>query len=118
MWTLEQGLTVVRALQEHIRTYGYHLTLGGGVINKGSSNKDLDLYFLPMGCPDRSPERPGDLLAFLEMLWGKSEDIRVTSGGEYGDEDSFDPNGLYQHAVKFNRQSKTGTKQRIDVFIY
>ena len=117
MWTIAQGLIVVRALQDHIRQFGYHLALGGGVINKGQSDKDLDLYFLPMGTSE-NPERPAGLLQFLKMLWGDCTELRMDPSGDYGDEDHFDPNGIYQYAVKFTRQSKTGTKQRIDVFIY
>ncbi len=45
-WTLEEALILVRALQPTAWQYGYHLCLGGGVLNKGVSSKDLDLYFL------------------------------------------------------------------------
>lgn len=109
MWTLEQGLKVVRALQPHTRQFGYHLTIGGGVVNNGESEKDLDLYFLPMGGFNKRLEsKPDDMLAFLEQLWGKAETIRK----EYEDDD--DKEMLYKHAVKFSRKDK----QRIDCFIF
>jgi hypothetical protein len=48
MWTLDNGLALVRAIQPKIRQFNYHVAIGGGVVNRGFSTKDLDLYFLPM----------------------------------------------------------------------
>lgn len=103
MWTLDTGLRVVRALQQPIRQFGYHLAIGGGVVNKGESQKDLDLYFLPMSHNGNSDQ----LLIFLKEIWGSCEDI----GKDYENE--------YEHPcklkVKFFRRERT---QRIDCFIY
>lgn len=65
MWTLEQGLTLVRHLQPLIRPTSYHVALGGGVLNKGYSDKDLDLYFIPFS------EQGPDPLALREVLKGE-----------------------------------------------
>ncbi len=46
-WTIEAALLLIRRLQPALRAYGYHLALGGGVLNRGSSGHDLDLYLLP-----------------------------------------------------------------------
>lgn len=112
MWKLEAGLRIVRALQQPIRAYGYHLAIGGGVVNKGESEKDLDLYFLPMGGFDKEKKRheAAKLLAFLSSLWGAPEDIRR----DYEDEEDDDNKMLYEHAVKFTRP----LNQRIDCFIF
>lgn len=48
VWKLKDGLALVRKLQPETRQFGYHLTLGGGVLNTGKSRKDLDLFFLPL----------------------------------------------------------------------
>jgi hypothetical protein len=71
-WTLDEGLDLSRALQPVTRKYGYHLTLGGGVLNKGESNKDLDLFFLPMDStkPDAPKTDPAGLIEWLDGLWG------------------------------------------------
>ena len=79
-WTLDDGVKLVRALQGRTREYGYHLTLGGSVVNKGESEKDVDLYFLPMN-NSKIKEDPNGLVSWLEGLWGNSEPI----GNEYED---------------------------------
>lgn len=48
MWVLENALIVVRDIQAAARPYGYHVALGGGVLNTGKSHNDLDLYCMPM----------------------------------------------------------------------
>ena len=111
MWSLEQGLSVVRALQKHSRLFEYHVAIGGGVINNGKSDKDLDIYFLPMGgLPGNKRQHdPDGVLKFLEGIWGKSEPL--SHGKEYGND------GFYKHAVKFYRRTQS-SEQRIDCFIF
>lgn len=72
-WSLEDGLKLVRAIQPGTRQFGYHLTLGGSVLNTGKSDKDLDLYFLPLS--NGTPEDPTALVAWLTKMWGESEAI-------------------------------------------
>jgi len=75
-WNLNDGLELVRAIQPHCKNYGYHIALGGGVLNAGESEHDLDLYMLPLNNEKKyGPSRPDDLVVFLETLWGKSADI-------------------------------------------
>lgn len=64
MWTLAEGLEVVRGLQPESREFGYHVTLGGGVLNAGHSNKDLDIWYLPLN-NDSNITRPTALLQYL-----------------------------------------------------
>lgn len=73
IWTLDDGVKLVRALQPEMKKLGYHLALGGSVLNCGESVKDLDLYALPLGNPeiDESATRVIDLLA---KLWGNNFD--------------------------------------------
>lgn len=73
MWTLDEALNLIRALQPSTRKFNYHLCLGGGVLNKGGSQKDLDLYFLPLGTS--SEKDADDLQGYLESLWGKGTDL-------------------------------------------
>ena len=67
MWTMIDALPLIRALQPETRRFNYHLALGGGVLNTGKSDKDLDLYFLPMLPQQPEPEQ---LLTFLDSIWG------------------------------------------------
>ena len=110
-WTLEDGLKLVRAIQQECREYGYHVALGGGVLNVGKSGKDLDLYFLPLDNSKFGEPKPADLVGWLSKLWGRPEPI----GQEYEDdpikikEDApFDPaepiNAVQQVRAPWNPQ--------------
>jgi hypothetical protein len=115
---MEQGLRVVRALQPATREFGYHLALGGGVLNKGESNKDLDLYFLPMGGFDANKKHnPDAMFEFLERIWGTGQELAasLTNKEKYGHVASF-----YKYAVQFQRWggSNKDIRQRIDCFIF
>ena len=82
-WNLEDGLKLVRALQPETRRFGYHLALGGGVLNRGESKKDIDLYFLPLENSKLAKADPGALIDWLVKLWGDFTPI----GQDYGRED-------------------------------
>lgn len=101
IWTLDSALPLVRELQPETRQFGYHLALGGGVLNTGESFKDLDLYFLPLDASDSKPESEG-LVAWLDKLWGEGESLL---GASYNS----------QH-YKAKRKYLLGD-QRIDAFI-
>ncbi len=117
MWKIEQGISIVRALQPHTRQFGYHLCLGGGVLNNGESQKDLDLYFLPMGGfnPAENKKDPDGMHAFLVKLWGDSIKISKSKSNYYTSIDS-----IYKYAVQFSRKGGTNRDipQRIDCFIF
>lgn len=76
-WHLEEGIYAVRAIQSSLREFGYHVTLGGGLLNNGYSDKDLDLYFLPMGGFGKTKltNQPDKLLAYLTGMWGEPKPI-------------------------------------------
>lgn len=71
-WNLEDGLKLVRAIQQDCRRFNYHVTLGGGVLNDGINRKDLDLFFLPMG-NSMSACKPKELLTWLSSMWGEAK---------------------------------------------
>lgn len=47
MWTLESGIEVCRVVEALLDPAGFHCALGGGVMKKGSSQKDLDIFVYP-----------------------------------------------------------------------
>lgn len=107
MWNLEDGLALIRAIQPNTRKFGYHLALGGGVLNKGESKKDLDLYFLPLEDRPWPQANSTGLIKWLEGMWGESLPLgRDYSGSEL-------KVSCYTHKLKFMR----GNTERIDVFI-
>lgn len=87
-WTLDEALPLIRGLQPHTRKFGYHLTLGGGVLNHGESKKDLDLFFLPLNptggkVPEgwASEANADKLLEWLDALWGDRKPLLDASYG-------------------------------------
>ena len=47
-WTFHTASYKIKECQELSRKFNFHLCLGGSVLNKGKSSKDLDLYILPL----------------------------------------------------------------------
>lgn len=72
-WTLDEALRLVRGLQPEAKKFGFHVCLGGSVLNMGVSPKDVDLYFLPLRGKDA--QQMDALVIRLEGLWGAAEPI-------------------------------------------
>jgi hypothetical protein len=102
LWTLDEALELVRRLQDDTRQFGYHLAIGGGVINNGYSDKDLDLYFLPLDDQDR-PEDLEGLLVWLTEQFGELSPIN-----DY-------PTAVSHYALKL--KTADDVVKRIDLFI-
>ena len=102
MWTFEDAHEAITALQPESREFGFHLCLGGGVLNNGSSDKDLDLYFLPMD-REESPNDLDGLVSRLEEYFGPSETLL---------DPAYLRESAYRQKLKF-----TFDDRRIDVFI-
>ncbi len=102
VWTLETALTTVRAIQPMLKVLGYHVALAGGTLNRGFSEKDLDLVFLPL-TNDKAPD-VAPLMTFLAATFGQPS----------LDEGSHSPNPYtpYREQWVFPYAGK-----RIDVFI-
>lgn len=47
MWTLEQGIRLARRLEPIAIQHNAHIALGGGVLHRDSSDKDLDIFVYP-----------------------------------------------------------------------
>jgi hypothetical protein len=46
MWTLESALPLVRTISPIALRHGFSLALYGSVLDRGESEKDLDLFFI------------------------------------------------------------------------
>jgi len=73
-WTLDEAVDVIRKIQPIVRALDYHCVLGGGVLNKGFSTKDLDLFFLKLN--GSTGERYHELFIYLGQIFGTLEPIR------------------------------------------
>ena len=75
MWTFQEAKPILDSCQALSRTFGYHMCLGGGVLNKGVSTKDLDIYFLPLDNNDSIPNPKGLLSALQALFFAKFEQL-------------------------------------------
>ena len=73
MWTLDEALVLVRELQPQLTQFEYHVALGGGVLNKGKSDNDLDLYFISFDF--QLPENYERLIDFLKNKFGDLQSL-------------------------------------------
>ncbi len=105
-WLLEDGVSIVRSLQNVSRQFNYHVCLGGGVLNNGYSYNDLDLYFLPLNTEDDNDA--DGLVTYLEKLWGPAEDLVS--------EEYLEGSMTYERKLKFVPKVKHPGK-RIEVFV-
>ena len=102
-WTLDEAINLIKVLQPDVWTFGYHLCLGGGVLNKGESKKDLDLYFLSLDNANIIVTSH-KLLDWLSKLWGNPKFL----GQDY----PGNPGSPYVYKLGFRYNSL-----RIDVFV-
>jgi hypothetical protein len=51
LWTLDEGLALLRELEPHLFTLGFNIALGGGLATRGSSNHDVDFFITPANVP-------------------------------------------------------------------
>lgn len=102
MWTLEEGVELVRSVQKYCHKNAYHVALGGGVVNKGYSEKDVDIYFLPMTNKHPDDAAADKIKSLLELLWGASLPLSENYPGDDN----------YRHKIKFTFEGR-----RIDAFI-
>lgn len=102
-WTLQEALALVRDIQPIMREMGYHITLGGGVLNTGGSTHDLDLWFIPL---NGYPSTPREVMGWLLTNLSPSRSLR--DGPDYGPD-------FFLHAVEMQEFNYLG--KRVDVFI-
>lgn len=103
LWTLAEGQQLAAELEVIIRPHGYHTLLGGGVLHKGQSDKDLDLWFLPL---NGYPNQAHVVLRALYAELGVYHELR--DGPDY----HMDSLCYCAEMVKFDVCGK-----RVDVFI-
>lgn len=105
MWHLQEALQLIRNIQPNVRKFGYHICLGGSILNKGMSDNDLDLYFIPLEPDSDEPESNRLLLTdYLFTIFGAPE-----INEDYSDEESvYSLKSIYAYGPN---------GKRIDAFI-
>lgn len=56
MWTIDDALALIRKTRLEVFNLGYTLELGGGVLQNGFSDSDLDLVLVPRADTDEPKE--------------------------------------------------------------
>lgn len=107
MWTLQKALTLIRDIQPTVHELGYHVTLGGGVLNNGESKKDLDIFILRKNNVTRvsSHDVVSKVMQLLDGRWSPLRD-----SPDYGPDADFHMKEAYQRKAD-------GAYGRIDLFV-
>jgi hypothetical protein len=105
MWTRPQVIQLVQDVREIALRHNYHVALGGSLLYRGYSDKDADIYFLPMHGTG-TPNVDG-LLGALDLHWGYAF--------EQADRDRYPTEKGYVSARKV--QWKLDPAKRIDFWV-
>jgi hypothetical protein len=65
--TLEEALPIVRDLEQKLIPLGAHCALGGSVLHRGVSTKDVDIFVYPHNCT--TPRNPEELIGILSSIF-------------------------------------------------
>jgi hypothetical protein len=98
-WNLGQGMDAARLLEKRLTPLGYHVSIGGSVLHKAGSRKDLDLLVMPRNNTNCLPR---------SFIW---EEILATFGAQRGRACRGENRDL-----KDVRWLITKDNQRIDIF--
>lgn len=70
MWTLDEAVATCRMFELALKANGFHCALGGSVLHRGTSQKDVDIFVYPH---QADPE--GEVVD-----WDKAEKVLATLG--------------------------------------
>lgn len=79
MWNLDESIYIVRSIEHLAIKFGYHCALGGSVLLKGYSIKDLDIIIF------EHKKGQGLLIPFCDELKNYVTNWRLRDHTEYND---------------------------------
>jgi hypothetical protein len=85
VWALDEALDLIRELEKQIKPIKYTSAMGGGVIFKGHSKKDLDIFLAPYNKTDKDYDKLVEILEKMGFTRKKTKD-EVHKGFNYGSE--------------------------------
>lgn len=103
MWKLTQALPLIQELAPLVRDLDYHLCLGGSVLVAGTSDHDLDLWFIPLNGFESEPRK---VYLLCEQTFGRLSALRDSPDYKAGEP---------WHVKEMHRAMYMG--KRIDLFI-
>jgi hypothetical protein len=83
LWTLEEGVALLRSLELELKLIKYTSALGGGVLFKGSSSKDIDIFIAPYNKTDTNYDLVINLLIKMGFIRKKTKE-EVHKSFDYG----------------------------------
>lgn len=106
MWTIAEALVLLPSIEEIAKVCGYHIALGGSVMYRGESKKDLDIIVYKHKDPD--PLRPEHTVLMTLLMYHRIIDTHTNV-----------PNSIMAENAPFRRviSGKTKEEKRID-FIF
>lgn len=111
-WELDEALVLFRHLQEKAHKINWALAMGGSVINKGWSLKDLDIIAHPFHIKGNNQQAVDIIKLFEDELGAEARD----SDERYdGDESSFDQLVVFHWTVV---DGIMNIDHRLDLFIF
>lgn len=111
---LPDALLLVRQLQAIAWPLNYHVTLGGGILNHGYSDKDMDIYMLPIY------PRPDDGRAVghdVAKLVAKVSYVLGTAVQDYSDKPSLPADVPVNKTCFAEALHYQNTKISVDLFV-
>lgn len=104
MYTLQDGVALAQAMDPEVRKYNYCTALGGSVLHKGESLKDIDILLLPI--EDDVPNDEERLLLYLTKVFTVKPALRER-------EDKYGPS-----VTRTIYKGETISGKKVDFFIY
>lgn len=79
MWTQQEAIELLKRLEPDLAKVGFHCALGGSVLYRGTSEKDLDVIIYPHTYKKQSP--PNNSIAEVVLkLFFQAEKIKACGG--------------------------------------
>jgi hypothetical protein len=87
VWVLPDAIELARLVEPKAAECGWHVALGGGVLMRGASDKDVDLILYPHKTADKSRKDPFDFVTYRlrEVAGFEPADPEFRDHSEYND---------------------------------
>lgn len=112
MWNLQEALELIRKLQPKLYSIGFHVCLGGGILNYGKSPNDLDLYIIPL--EDESHHPDDKRLVYSKDFYTTLLNFLINEFGEPHFNEDYEN---LRTTFKYKQFYLLNDKEKIDIFI-
>lgn len=89
-WELVEGIALARKVEAEVESLQLHVSLGGSVLHKGCSNKDLDILVYPRS----SKSIPARVNVIAKLEGAGFSEVKQRDHKEYDDKVVYSANWL------------------------